>query len=66
MILRGEGFISLDEIDQEAQRQLERGDDEIGLDVQQEKKVPRISAQTFASKHSLESSLHIVAQSSIA
>ena len=49
MILRGEGFISLDEIDQEAQRQLERGDDEIGLDVQQEKKVLRISAPTSAS-----------------
>jgi Ca2+-binding EF-hand superfamily protein len=41
------GFISLDEIDQEAQRQLERGDDEIGLDVQQEKKVSPLELSFF-------------------
>merc|ERR1719482_1271020 len=41
------GFISLDEIDAEAQRQLERGDDEIGLDIQQEKKVSPLDLTFF-------------------
>jgi hypothetical protein len=41
------GFISLDEIDAEAQRQLERGDDEIGLDIQQEKKVSPLELSFF-------------------
>jgi hypothetical protein len=41
------GFISLDEIDAEAQRQLERGDDEIGLDIQLEKKVSPLDLSFF-------------------